>query len=128
MTAGPLISGVSGPTRPYSAVEEVVHTQTLSDGTQLTEKHLTAKLYRDSQGRERRENPFCRPDESLEGLMVAEIHDPVAGYAYVLDPEGHVAHRFVSAPIRRPAPMAQKETGKVVVDFAPSHWHKGSYD
>jgi hypothetical protein len=121
MTIGPIAAGVSGPTRPYSAVEEAIHTQTLSDGTQLTEKHLMQKFYRDSQGRERTEHPFCQgPDESLGSSMVVEIHDPMMGYAYVLEPEGHIAHRFKSDPIVRVAPNPQRDAVKVATNLVPT--------
>jgi len=121
MTIGPISAGVVGPTRPYSAVEEAIHTQTLSDGTQLTEKHLMQKFYRDSQGRERTEHPFCQgPDESLGSSMVVEIHDPMMGYAYVLEPEGHIAHRFKSDPILHVAPVPQRDAAKVATDLVPA--------
>ncbi len=121
MTIGPISAGVAGPSRPYSAVQEAIHTQTLSDGTQLTEKHLMQKFYRDSQGRERIEHPFCQgPVESLGSFIVVEIHDPMMGYAYVLEPQEHIAHRFKSDPIVQVEPVPERDAAKVATSLAPT--------
>ena len=83
---------------PYSgeAVTETI--QTLSDGNRIINK-FTSLVYRDSEGRTRRE-------QSLKGLGVLGvgeepfktifINDPVAGVTYSLDSKSHIAHK--SAP------------------------------
>lgn len=85
---------------PYSgeAVTETI--QTLSDGNRIVNK-FTNSVYRDSEGRTRRE-------QSLKGLSVLGsgdeplqtifIHDPVAGVTYSLNSKSRVAHK--SAPFR----------------------------
>ena len=52
--------------------------------------------------------------------MVVEIHDPVMGYAYILEPEGHVAHRFKSDPMVQVAPVPQRDAAKVATDLVPT--------
>jgi hypothetical protein len=90
-------ASVPGSNAPYSAVRESSSEQTLADGTHISETNLVEKIYRDSQGRTRSERPICHTKEfsdDPEALFV-EIRDPVVGYAYVLDPQGHIAHRYV---------------------------------
>lgn len=81
MIAGPTVKGA-----PYSAqaVNEMV--QTLADGNRITNTSSTM-LYRDSQGRERREEG---------GGREIVITDPVEGTSYVLDTRNKVARK--SAP------------------------------
>ena len=43
---------------PYSADQISEHTQTLSDGTHITQNNTTQHLFRDSQGRTRTERPM----------------------------------------------------------------------
>jgi hypothetical protein len=95
-TVGPLRGFVtSGPTAPYSAVQEFSHTQTLADGTVISSNRAgTEKVYRDSQGRVRTEHSFCQRRGDAEGGTWVEIRDPVGGYAYILDPATHAAHRY----------------------------------
>jgi hypothetical protein len=80
---------------PYSADLITETTQMLADGNRLHQT-TTARVYRDSQGRTRRE-------QSLSGLgaltgrarlpRVVFINDPVAGVNYALNPEDHTASR-----------------------------------
>jgi hypothetical protein len=80
---------VNGPTMkgaPYSAqaVSEMV--QVLADGNRITHSTSTM-LYRDSQGRERRE-------ESSNGVVHSIfITDPVEGVSYTLEPNSKIARR-----------------------------------
>jgi hypothetical protein len=103
ITRGPLFATTpAGPSAPYSAVRENSTQQTLADGTHISQTHPTEKIYRDSQGRTRMEWPICgrlgevnaETRDDPEAVLV-EIHDPVAGYAYILDAQGHVVHRYV---------------------------------
>ncbi|MGA2115577.1 MAG: hypothetical protein ABSH56_12610 [Bryobacteraceae bacterium] len=80
---------------PYSADLITETTQVLADGNRL-HQITTARIYRDGQGRTRRE-------QSLSGLgaltgrarlpRLVFINDPVAGVNYALNPEDHTASR-----------------------------------
>jgi hypothetical protein len=111
ITVGPSLGmAASGPTAPYSAVQQSSTVQTLADGTHISRKPTSEKIYRDSQGRIRTERPFCRGIADTTDAAVIEIHDPVSGYAYILDEQNHVAHRYalqVSQPTTRPATAAE---------------------
>ena len=83
---------------PYSAEGVTETIQTLGDGNRIINK-FTSLLYRDSEGRTRREQSF----KGLGVLGVGEeplktifINDPVAGVTYSLDSRSHIAHK--SAP------------------------------
>ena len=73
---------------PYSAVAVTERVQTLGDGTKLVRKG-TATIYRDSEGRIRREqaagkiSPFGRDVDIPSTIFIS---DPVAGFAYTLYP------------------------------------------
>jgi hypothetical protein len=95
MTMGPIHAVVvSGPTAPYSATEEFSSVQTLNDGTHMAPKPTTLKIYRDSEGRTRQEELLCRGRGNDEEGVLVTIHDPVGGFAYILDSQNHIAHRF----------------------------------
>src|SRR5262245_19869487 len=74
---------------PYAATAITESIQTLGDGTRITNK-MTAKLWRDSEGRMRREQPlnvvgsFAVTAESQQLII---INDVVTRQRYVLDPE-----------------------------------------
>jgi hypothetical protein len=87
---------------PYYAEEMSDHTQTLADGTHLTQKTLTVKICRDSEGRTRRER-IMGPNNASDAVIIAEISDPVSGFRYLLDPYNRIAHRF-SAPEKASEP------------------------
>lgn len=70
---GGIMSDVKG--APYSAEQVRENTQTLGDGTRI-HTESTTKLYRDGQGRVRRETPD-----------MISIYDPVAGVGYTLNPK-----------------------------------------
>jgi hypothetical protein len=69
---------------PYSAEVVTDHTQTLADGNRIVE-HSTGRVYRDKEGRVRRE------EDRASGGSSISIVDPVAGVSYSLDPERHIA-------------------------------------
>jgi hypothetical protein len=81
---------------PFSAVATSETTQTLADGNRITRTTQT-KVYRDSQGR-------FRKDVALQAIgplaasgkphSFVEISDPVAGTAYVLEPDQKVARQL----------------------------------
>jgi hypothetical protein len=82
---------------PYSAEAVTETIQTLSDGNRIVNR-ITSMLYRDSEGRTRRE-------QSLKGLGIFGageepfktifINDPVAGVTFALDSRSHTAHKSV---------------------------------
>jgi hypothetical protein len=81
---------------PVTAQTKIVVTQTLGDGTQIN-RTITGALYRDSQGRTRREGTmpgFGPMGESANAEQVVMIHDPVAGAHYLLEPSKKVAHKM----------------------------------
>lgn len=94
---------------PLSYQESRDHSETLADGTHITQKSFTTLMYRDSAGRTRMERPmfffggFPNSPARLQNLKLVEITDPVAGVQYVLDTQNHVAYRFPFTPFQRPA-------------------------
>ena len=81
--AGPVVKD-----KPYSARSITQSTQTLADGNRITQRN-EARVYRDSQGRTRREQTLGGVGQwqtAGEPVTVITIHDPVAGKTYVLDP------------------------------------------
>lgn len=85
---------------PYSAQAVTETIQTLSDGNRIINKS-TSSLFRDSEGRTRREQTLKLLGSLGDGgepLQTIFINDPVAGVTYALDSRTHVAHK--SAPFR----------------------------
>lgn len=90
---------------PYAAtaVSEIV--QTLGNGAKITRK-TTSLLYRDSEGRTRREQTFSNIGPfaaSGAAPRLTFINDPVAGVYYELDPGKRSARKITLRP--GPAPM-----------------------
>jgi hypothetical protein len=79
---------------PLSAQATTVTDQTLADGNHIHHQN-NASLYRDSQGRTRRETtlggfgPWSATE--AENKLVVMINDPVAGVHYILHPDEHKA-------------------------------------
>jgi len=90
---------------PYSGDEITVSTQTLADGTTLTHKFLT-RVYRDSQGRARRERYKSGIETVGEGVSpeYIQISDPVAWAYYSLDPRDLTATKMEMWRPSRAAP------------------------
>lgn len=85
---GPVVTG-----EPYSADAVTDVTQTLSDGNKIHQTNTT-RIYRDSQGRTRREPALNALSSAAPGSTVpslAFINDPVAGVSYSLDLTNHTA-------------------------------------
>src|SRR6267378_1267754 len=81
---------------PFSATASSESTQTLQDGTSI-HRTTSSALYRDSQGRFRREvtlSGFGPLQASSKPHTMITIGDPVAGADYMLDPEQKVAHKM----------------------------------
>jgi len=88
----PAMAAVRG--APYSLVRESSQVRTLADGTHITYFSNSEKRFRDSQGRTRTEAALCpKMADDPEGVLI-QIHDPVSGFAYILDVQNHVAFRY----------------------------------
>lgn len=82
---------------PYSADTIVEGSQTLADGNRINRK-TTGRVYRDGEGRTRREEDrdfsASTPNGPVSARMTSiSIIDPVAGFSYSLDPENKIAWR-----------------------------------
>ena len=91
LSPGKVVTGA-----PYSAQMVVEHFQTLADGNII---HTTsiANVYRDSQGRTRREltmGAFGPWAEQGTPQKLIFISDPVSGNHYALNPDTHVARQM----------------------------------
>jgi len=80
---------------PYSAETIVESSQTLADGNRISRK-TTGQVYRDSEGRTRREEDVTITAKTANGPVsgvkkTISIVDPVAGFSYSLDPEHKIA-------------------------------------
>lgn len=69
---------------PYSAEIVTESLQILADGNRIVQRS-TARVYRDSEGRLRRE------EDRPSGSPSISITDPVAGVSFSLDPTNHIA-------------------------------------
>ena len=89
---GPVVKGA-----PYSAQSVTETAQVLPDGNRIQHKN-TASLYRDSQGRTRREQAVgaigLLTVQEGEPLRLISITDPVAGVGYSLDPRTQTAAKM----------------------------------
>jgi hypothetical protein len=91
MHPGKVVTGA-----PFSAVASSETTQTLADGTHIARTTQT-NLYRDSQGRFRKEGTFTGfgpVAASGQSKSFVLIHDPVAGTAYLLEPDSKIAREL----------------------------------
>ena len=80
---------------PYSAEAITETIQTLGDGNRIVNK-FTSAIYRDSEGRTRREQSFKGLGvlgAGEEPLKTIFINDPVAGVTFSLDSRTHIAHK-----------------------------------
>lgn len=85
---------------PYSAEAVTERIQVLGDGNRIVNKY-TSTVYRDSEGRTRREQTL----QGLGGLATGKeplqmifINDPVAGVTYSLESRSRIAHK--STPLK----------------------------
>ena len=87
---------------PYSAEAVTEMTQRLADGNRIVNKS-TANMYRDSEGRTRREEKLgtLGPwSSNAEPMQTVFINDPVANTHMVLDARNKVARKMPSPQIR----------------------------
>lgn len=96
MSAGMAMEGAVVKGAPYSADATNESVQTLADGNRIV-RRTTTKLYRDSEGRTRREQtleaigPWSASGQAKQIIM---INDPVAGVSYTLDPSTKTARKL----------------------------------
>jgi len=95
--SGKLVKGA-----PYSAQAVTESVQTLSDGNRIVRKN-TAQLYRDTEGRTRREQtvsyigPYAASGEETQTVF---INDPVGGFTYILEPNSKTARKLPRMELR----------------------------
>jgi len=102
---GPVVAGA-----PYSADAVTETTQTLPDGNKI-HRVTTTHIYRDSQGRTRREEALDTLGGAADGSntpTVAFINDPVAGVSHALDLNGRTATTTVIPPMLGRGPRAAR--------------------
>jgi hypothetical protein len=112
---------------PYTAEAVTEFVQTLADGNRITRK-TTASVYRDGQGRTRREQslgaipPLAAGTETRQHVL---INDPVAGMNYILNPQERTAQKLgpprffnkrIAPPKHLPAPPPE---GALVAPLPP---------
>ena len=83
--------------KPYSARAITESTQMLADGNRIVQRNET-RIFRDSQGRTRREQTLGGVGQWTAGepATMITINDPVAGKSYVLDPVARTASEIGS--------------------------------
>jgi len=88
MHGGKVVTGA-----PFTGTAVTQSTHTLADGTKITNK-TQVTLYRDSQGRFRKEGSMPPLGDLAEAQphSFVVIQDPVAGKGYVLNPDKKLAH------------------------------------
>ncbi len=118
---------------PYSAVQVTSVEQKLSDGN-VIQRQSEAKVYRDSQGRQRIEH--SRRAGAAQDTAFITIFDPVGGFAYSLDPAKLTAEKrpipagrpgggpppFAGQHRRAPAgaEMQEQDLGTQVIEGIPA--------
>ena len=111
--AGELVGGNPVKGAPYSGNAVTDTTQTLADGNRIV-NHATAAVYRDGEGRERREQsiPNIGPF-AAQGAppMTIFISDPVAGVNYSLNPSNKTAIKMPVPQIGSLPPMPPMPPG-----------------
>jgi hypothetical protein len=91
---------------PYSAIVTSEFQQTLPDGNKI-ERKTTTPVYRDGQGRTRREQTLTAIGQysaNSTAPYAIFINDPVSGVSYILDPANKTATKFTRRPGRGGGP------------------------
>jgi hypothetical protein len=115
--AGELVGGAPVKNAPYSAEAATENVQVLADGNRIVHK-TTASVYRDSQGRERREQslpaigPFAAQGVPPKTIFIS---DPVAGVNYSLDVQNKIAIKLMAQDRVTGLPAPPKEGGQVFI-------------
>lgn len=124
---GPVVKGA-----PYSAQAVTESTQSLIDGNRIINRS-TASVYRDSEGRTRREQtlksmgPFARRGEPHQTIFIS---DPVAGTSYTLVPSAKIARKMppLRLKMKSKAPKGEPGTPGIKQEVKPGDFevHIGS--
>jgi len=115
--AGELVGGNPVKGAPYSGNAVTYTTQTLADGNRIV-NHMSAAVYRDSEGRERREQSFPNIGPfAAQGAPAVTIFisDPVAGVNYSLNPSKKTAVKLPGQQIGSLPPMPPGAQGGAMV-------------
>jgi hypothetical protein len=109
---GKTVTGV-----PLTAQILVTHENTLSDGNHISRTTQTT-LYRDSQGRVRREMTVDAGTPATASVKhtIITINDPVSGKRYMLDPTNKTA-REMPGPRHGPDDHPKRPAGEAVKDM-----------
>jgi len=90
-------TGVAVKGKPFSAEFLAETTQILGDGNRITHK-ITVRLYRDKEGRTRRDSQLARLGPWSAGangpIELTFLQDPVAGVGYTLNPRAKTANKY----------------------------------
>src|SRR6266446_7088937 len=100
--AGELAGGTPVKNAPYSAQAVTQTTQTLADGNRIA-RNSSSMIYRDSEGRERRELSLGNLGNNGEPVQTVFISDPVTGANYTLDTKTKTAMKMPAPFSRLPA-------------------------
>ncbi len=93
---------------PYSAESVTESVQILADGNRISSKS-NAAVYRDSQGRTRREESLSVPGSEMTQKTIF-INDPVSKVSYILDPEKKTARKMSDMMFKAPTRVEQIKT------------------
>jgi len=116
--SGELVGGNPVKGAPYSGNAVTETTQALADGNRILNR-TTASVYRDGEGRERREQsipnigPFTAQGAPPTTIFLS---DPVAGVHYSLNPNDKTA---IKLPVPPPMPPGVRGEVKVVMQHGP---------
>jgi hypothetical protein len=101
---------------PYSADSTTETTQALSDGNRIVRKE-TAKVYRDSMGRTRRDLAVnaIGPWSSGAPMQMTNIFDPVAGVHYMLNVQEKKAFKMLAPPKPPAGDVGMMSTDRIFV-------------
>lgn len=119
VAAGAALEGKVVKGAPYSAQGITETVRVLADGTRIVQKS-TSKVYRDSDGRTRREHTLGTIGEwtsAGSAPTTITIHDPVAGAIYLLNPAEKTARKIrvsVEAQVVSQSGGGQKREEEVV--------------
>lgn len=106
---------------PFSADSSTETVQALGDGTRITHKNTSA-IFRDSEGRTRREQNVesIGPWASGQTHKLIFINDPVSNINYSIDPQERTVRKMtVNRKVTGVPPMAEAGQRTMVVDAGP---------
>ena len=112
--------------QPYSADEKTESVQTLGDGNRIVHS-ITVRIYRDGQGRVRREITRTAEGTNTEARTNITISDPVAGVSYSLDPKRKTARKMPLPPsVAQQLSRANEQLARAAGQLARAKEHVSS--